>query len=49
VAGRKLSIGTSIGIALSPDHGLDPDDLLKKADAALYRCKSSGSGFAFCE
>ena len=49
VAGRNLSIGTSIGIAVSPDHGLDPDDLLKKADAALYRCKSSGSGFAFCE
>ena len=39
VAGRMISVGTSIGIAQAPDHGLDPDELLKQADAALYRCK----------
>lgn len=49
VAGKRLVIGTSIGIAVSPEHGLDPDELLKKADAALYRCKANGGGFAMAE
>ena len=40
--GNELSIGTSIGIALAPEHGTDPDSLLKMADMALYSAKSSG-------
>ncbi len=40
--GQRVEIGTSIGIALSPEHGLDQEQLLKKADLALYRSKSAG-------
>jgi diguanylate cyclase (GGDEF)-like protein len=46
--GRKVSVGTSIGIALAPQDGIEPDELLKKADLALYRTKSEGrNGFNF--
>jgi len=42
VEGHSLHVTTSIGIALIPDHGSSPDDLLKRADIALYRAKDSG-------
>ncbi len=46
--GRRVTVGTSIGIALAPRDGSDPDELLKKADLALYRTKSGGrNGFNF--
>ena len=40
--GNQVEIGTSIGIAMAPQHGCDQDQLLKKADLALYRSKSAG-------
>ncbi|AMA61169.1 bifunctional diguanylate cyclase/phosphodiesterase [Bradyrhizobium sp. CCGE-LA001] len=40
--GHRVEIGTSIGIAIAPDHGRDQEQLLKKADLALYRSKSAG-------
>jgi diguanylate cyclase (GGDEF)-like protein len=40
----QLHIGASMGIALAPADGSDADELLRKADAALYRCKSEGGG-----
>ncbi|MFB6447254.1 bifunctional diguanylate cyclase/phosphodiesterase [Bradyrhizobium tunisiense] len=40
--GHRVEIGTSIGIAVAPDHGRDQEQLLKKADLALYRSKSAG-------
>ena len=40
--GHRVEIGTSIGIALAPEHGRDQEHLLKKADLALYRSKSAG-------
>jgi len=40
--GHRVEIGTSIGIAMAPEHGNDQDQLLKKADLALYRSKSAG-------
>ncbi len=40
--GHQVEIGTSIGIALAPEHGSDQEQLLKKADLALYRSKSAG-------
>jgi diguanylate cyclase (GGDEF)-like protein len=40
----------SIGIALAPDDGVDTDDLLKKADIALYGAKTGGrSTYKFFE
>ncbi|WP_226576370.1 EAL domain-containing protein [Acuticoccus sediminis] len=50
IDGHKVVIGASVGIALSPDDGLDPDDLLRNADMALYRSKELGRGtFSFFE
>jgi predicted signal transduction protein with EAL and GGDEF domain len=46
--GHSVVIGTSIGIALAPDDGSDPDDLIKRADLALYATKSKGrNGYNF--
>jgi len=42
VDGNVVSIGTSIGITLAPEHGIHADDLLKMADLALYHAKSLG-------
>jgi diguanylate cyclase (GGDEF)-like protein len=40
--GHTVNVGTSIGIALAPEHGTIPSDLLRKADLALYEAKSRG-------
>ena len=40
--GQEVAVGTSIGIALAPENGVEPDELLKRADLALYSVKSSG-------
>ncbi|SDG91823.1 PAS domain S-box-containing protein/diguanylate cyclase (GGDEF) domain-containing protein [Pseudomonas flavescens] len=40
--GHRLQVTPSIGIALIPDHGRTPANLLKRADIALYRAKDSG-------
>ena len=40
----QVITGTSIGIAAAPSDGTDCDDILKKADLALYRAKSGGRG-----
>ena len=42
VAGHQVAISTSIGIAIAPGDGMDPDVLLKSADIALYRAKGDG-------
>jgi diguanylate cyclase (GGDEF)-like protein len=40
----SLQIGVSVGIALVPDHGRQPDTLHRKADTALYKSKGDGRG-----
>lgn len=40
--GHQAVVGTSIGIAMAPEHGTVPEDLLKKADLALYDVKANG-------
>jgi diguanylate cyclase (GGDEF)-like protein/PAS domain S-box-containing protein len=48
--GHLVAIGASIGIALAPGDGDDPDRLHKQADMALYRAKGDGKGaFRFFE
>ncbi len=50
IAGHQLHIGCSIGIALAPGDGNEPDELLKCADLALYKAKSDGRNcFRFFE
>jgi diguanylate cyclase (GGDEF)-like protein/PAS domain S-box-containing protein len=43
--GHQLVAEASIGIALAPDDGTDPDQLLKNADLAMYAAKADGRGF----
>ncbi len=38
----SVVIGASIGIAIYPDHGDDVEQLVKKADNAMYQAKKSG-------
>lgn len=48
--GHAVMTETSIGIAIAPNDGSTPDELLKNADTALYRAKSDGrSTFRFFE
>ena len=42
IDGQAIHIGVSIGIAMAPDDGDASDVLLRHADTALYRAKSSG-------
>ena len=42
-----VALDGSIGIAMSPKHGVDPDSLVRQADAAMYAAKRSGSGYSF--
>ena len=48
--GHHVTVGASIGVAVAPNDGDDPDRLLKNADMALYRAKAEGKGgFRFFE
>jgi diguanylate cyclase (GGDEF)-like protein len=47
VAGQTLDVGASFGIALYPDHGVDANLLIQRADVAMYAAKDSNSGHAF--
>jgi diguanylate cyclase (GGDEF)-like protein len=44
LAGHAIVIDTSIGIAVAPDDGVEPDALLKAADMALYGAKALRRG-----
>ena len=39
--GVTVRTGVSIGVAISPDHGVSPADLLRSADVAMYQAKVS--------
>ncbi|MGV8905655.1 MAG: diguanylate cyclase domain-containing protein [Acetobacterium sp.] len=40
--GHRLLIGASIGLSIFPEHGIDADMLIKKADFAMYEVKHKG-------
>ena len=42
IPGHALVITPSIGIAMSPEHGRSPEEILTKADAAAYAAKAEG-------
>jgi diguanylate cyclase (GGDEF)-like protein len=42
VGDRKLTISTSVGASIFPDHGAHAETLLRAADAALFRAKALG-------
>jgi diguanylate cyclase (GGDEF)-like protein len=44
VAGRQLQINASIGIALSTPGTVDPSELIRHADIAMYQAKRNGRG-----
>jgi diguanylate cyclase (GGDEF)-like protein len=41
---HTVDLGAGIGIASSPDHGLDADTLLSRAEVAMYAAKQQQSG-----
>ncbi|MDP9233561.1 MAG: EAL domain-containing protein, partial [Actinomycetota bacterium] len=43
--GLTLDLAASMGIALYPQHGATADDLMQKADVAMYAAKELRSGF----
>ena len=45
--GHSVDIGASIGVALTPAHGTSIETLMRAADIAMYRAKSSG-GSQYC-
>jgi diguanylate cyclase (GGDEF)-like protein/PAS domain S-box-containing protein len=44
IEGQTVQVSGSIGIALCPQDAADPDQLMKKADLALYRAKKEDKG-----
>ena len=44
----QLQLGCSIGVVLYPEHGENSEDLIRRADTAMYKAKEAGRNtFAF--
>lgn len=48
IQGQEAVIGVSIGVAWYPEDGLDAEELLRHADAALYAAKRGGRNAVCC-
>src|SRR3982751_6577178 len=44
LSSHSVDIGASIGVALTPDHGVSIEALMRAADIAMYRAKALGGG-----
>ncbi len=42
-----VNVDASIGITIFPDHGVDADILMQRADIAMYAAKEAGLDYAF--
>ena len=42
IDGNKINVTISAGSSIYPDSGIEPSDLLRKADAAMYTVKGAG-------
>ncbi|WP_455989467.1 bifunctional diguanylate cyclase/phosphodiesterase [Methylorubrum extorquens] len=40
--GQLVNVGASVGLAIAPRDGTDPEQLLRNADLALYQAKAEG-------
>jgi diguanylate cyclase len=49
VEGQPVAMAASIGMALSPEHGLEGDTLMRHADVAMYLAKRTEAGFSIYE
>ena len=45
IDGLEVVMDASIGAALCPDHGATADELLQRADVAMYQAKDARTGF----
>ncbi len=45
--GGSVSVGASIGVAMIPDDGDTQEELLHRADLAMYQAKDTTSGYLF--
>jgi diguanylate cyclase len=44
LSSHSVDIGASVGVAIAPDHGASIESLMRAADIAMYRAKSTGGG-----
>jgi diguanylate cyclase (GGDEF)-like protein/PAS domain S-box-containing protein len=42
IGGREVFVSASVGISLAPQDASEPEDLVRHADAAMYRAKRDG-------
>lgn len=47
IRGNTLDVGASIGIAIAPQHGEGGDELMRRADAAMYEAKQTRGSYSF--
>jgi diguanylate cyclase (GGDEF)-like protein/PAS domain S-box-containing protein len=46
LGGLRFQMGASIGVVLAPDHGKTAEELLRRADVAMYTAKRTNSRYA---
>lgn len=44
MSGHTVACGASVGIAMYPEHGEDHEELMRRADLAMYKAKSLSDG-----